>query len=163
MATVEITGLKSLINRMNALGKNLDIVVDNAVHKSALQIQKAAKENIRTVTATAGGHVYKAFDTGNLYRHINAERLAPGAWAVGTAVEYGPYIEFGTGSEGDPSVAHTTRPRWVYYNKAVGGYRTAYPQPARPFLRPAFESHKEIVFKNVRNAIVRAALTGGTE
>lgn len=160
MATVKITGLQSMIKKLTELGANVENIVDNSVHKSAYAVQAQVKKNIEAASASYNGRTYKAFDTGNLYRHIAVERLGKCRFAVGTNVEYAPYVEFGTGSAGDPEVAHTARPKWTYYSKTAGGYRTAYPQPARPYMRPAFASMKDVVTLNASNAITEAWAKG---
>ena len=51
--------------------------------------------------------------------------------------EYGIYVEYGTGTAGDPSVAHVNASTWVYYDDERG-FITAHAQPPRPFMYPAF-------------------------
>lgn len=51
--------------------------------------------------------------------------------------EYGIYVEYGTGTAGDPSVAHVHESTWVYYDKERG-FITAHAQPPRPYMYPAF-------------------------
>lgn len=152
MATVEIKGLQGLITKLRALGRDIDTVVDNSLHKSAYGIQKSAVNNI---------DVAGAVRTGRLRKSITVEKLGKCRYAVGTNVEYAPYVEFGTGSKGDPSVAHTAKIKWVYCD-AEGKFHTAYPQPARPFLRPAFEARKQAVKDALVRDILKAAGGGGS-
>lgn len=51
--------------------------------------------------------------------------------------EYGAYVEYGTGTAGDPSVAHVHASTWVYYDEERG-FITAHAQPPRPYMYPAF-------------------------
>ena len=164
MATVEIKGLQSVINRLNSLGKSIDTVADNSLHKSAYDIKREVEKNIQTVTAAYNGHTYKATDTGRLFRSIHVEKLGMCRYAIGTNVEYAPMVEYGTGSAGDPSVPHTAKVKWVYFNPTVGEFRTAYPQPPRPYMRPAFETKRSVVTMNMSRDLLRAAIesTGGT-
>ena len=152
MATVEIKGLQGLITKLRALGRDIDTVVDSSLQKSAYGIQKSAVNNI-----DAAGTVR----TGRLRKSITVEKLGKCRYAVGTNVEYAPYVEFGTGSKGDPAVAHTTKVKWVYCD-AEGKFHTAYPQPARPFLRPAFEARKQAVKDALVSDILKAAGGGGS-
>lgn len=147
MANVEINGLQAMIKKLESLGKNVDKIVDNSISESAGQVKRETEKNIQNVGAV---------DTGELLRDINVKKFGICRYAVGTGVEYAPYVEFGTGSEGDPAVAHTAKAKWVYYNKNIGEYRTAYPQPPRPFLRPAFDSLKDVIVQNTTNAITAA-------
>ena len=157
MATVEIEGLQRLIQKMEKLGRGTDEIIDASLEKSAYAIKREIEKNIQNVSVPYNGNVYTATDTGRFLRSIHVEKLGRCSYAIGTNVEYAPMIEFGTGSAGDPTVAHTSRPRWVYYNPILGEYRTAYPQPARPTFRPAFEAKKNIVKLNLTRDIIRAA------
>lgn len=152
---IEIRGLDSLMHKLDMLGRDSASIVDESLSKSAYSIKREAEKNIQAVGAT---------DTGELLRSIHTEKLGQCRYAVGTAVKYAPMIEFGTGFKGDPQAAHTARLSWVYFDKNTGGFRTGYPQPARPFLRPAFEAMKDVVAMNIRRDLIKAALemTGGT-
>lgn len=63
-------------------------------------------------------------------------------------VEYGIFIEYGTGPKGDKDIPHTTKEKWTYMGED-GKYHTAYPQNPRPFMRPALynniKTYKEIL------------------
>lgn len=150
MATVEIKGLQSTIAKLRTLGRDLDKVVDNSLHKSAYDIKRDTENNIEAVDAV---------DTGRLRNSITVEKVGKCRYAVGTNVEYAPPVEFGTGSKGDPAVAHTTKIKWVYCDPS-GQFHTAYPQPARPFLRPAFEANRQRVKDNIIRDILKAARGG---
>lgn len=150
MATIEIKGLQGVMSRLNNLGKNVDTIVDNSLQKSAYNIKRAAENNIQSAGAT---------DTGRLLRSITVEKLGNCKYAVGTNVEYAPYIEFGTGFKGDPAVAHTSKIKWVYRDVS-GQYHTAYPQPARPYLRPAFVANRQAVKDAIVRDIIKAAAGG---
>jgi len=159
MATVEIKGLQRTVNMLRTLGVNVQNVVDSSLQQSAEKIAEQAVKNIQNMNVTYNGHNYDAKDTGALMREIHTEHLGLCRYAAGTDVPYAPYVEFGTGSAGDPAVAHTTRPKWVYFDPRIGGFRTAYPQPPRPFLRPAFVQLKDVVSQNIRAALIRAAMS----
>lgn len=157
---IQIKGLEGFIDRLNKLGRDVDTIVDSSVKDSALQIQKAAENNIQNMSVLYNGHIYDAKETGQLQREIHTERLGLCRYGVGTFVEYAPYVEFGTGSAGDPVVAHNTSdicarrsskdpdalPKLVHFA----------PRPPCPFLRPAFELYRNAVSKEIRNAIVKA-------
>lgn len=136
-----------MISKLNEVGRDVDKLTDNSLNKSAYDIKREVEKDIQLVGAV---------DTGNLFRHIYVEKLGTCRYAVGTNVKYAVPVEFGTGDKGDPAVAHTARPRWVYYSPAAGGFRTAYPQPARPFIRPAFDTKRSVVTLNLTNAITKA-------
>lgn len=156
MSVVEIKGLQGIVDKLNRLGKDINSIVDDSLRESAYDVKREVEKNIRTVTASYNGHTYKAVDTGRLFRSIHVEKLGYCRYAVGTNVEYAPMVEYGTGAAGDPAVPHTARPKWVYYNPALGEYRTAYPQPPRPYMHPAFETKRAVVTMNLTLAIINA-------
>ena len=159
MAGIEIRGLAGEIEKLRSLGKNLDTIVDGALEKSAKQIEAKASKNIETMNVSYNGRTYDALDTGRLQRSIKHEKI-PNGYAIGTDVEYAPYVEFGTSTAGDPAVAHTAREKWPYFDDESGQYRTAYPLPPRPFLRPAFNDSVDLVKDNIVEAIKKAAEEG---
>ena len=87
-------------------------------------------------------------DTGALQNSIT-HRVEEDAVVVGSNINYAPYIELGTGKEYSPPPewmeAHGKkgkgRDRWFYQDEQ-GNWHVGLPQKPRPFLRPAFESHR---------------------
>ncbi len=144
MATVEIKGLQGTINKLNRLGKNIDTVVDNSLHKSAYDIKSEVEERIKIVGAVK---------TGRLRDSITVKKISKCRYVISTAVEYAPYVEFGTGSLGDPVVAHSMS------NISKTGRRFV-PHAPKPYLRPAFETKKSVVTMNLTRAIINAASGG---
>ena len=118
--------------------------------------EKKVKEKIKTVTTSYNGRVYKAYDTGQLHNGIVVRKLNSCQWQVAATTEHSIFVEFGTGSAGDPAVPHTARPKWVYFSNIDGEYRTAYPQPARPYMRPAFAESKGHIVESLRTDIIDA-------
>ncbi len=165
MATVEIKGLQGVIDRLQRLGKSIDAIADNSLHKSAYILKREIETNIQSVTASYGGRTYKAVDTGALLRSIHVEKLGLCHYAIGTAIEHAPYVEFGTGSAGDPAVAHNTSDICARKNRknADAPPKLVHfaPQPPRPYMRPAFASKSDVVTMNMSRAIINAALSGG--
>ena len=123
-----------LYKKLKAAGKDADKAVNEGLRLGAMAIQAAAKLNIRSVGA---------YDTGQLFRSISHEEIENG-YAVGTNVEYAPYIEYGTGTLGSDEVAHSQRESWSYVG-LDGNWHRAKAQPPRPYLRPAFDSNIETV------------------
>lgn len=149
--SVSVAGLDKMRRKLTELGKNVEQITDNSLHKSAYAIKREVEEQIERVGAV---------DTGRLRNSITVEKLGMCRYAIGTNVVYAAPIEYGTGSAGDPAVPHTARVKWVYYNPAIGGFRTAYPQPARPYMRPAFNAKRDIVQLNLTNDITKAWAEG---
>lgn len=153
---VTISGLSAVANGLRALGADLPAIVDKSLENSAIQLYRVCRDEARTVTAEYNGRIYKAYDTGRLANGITYRKDGLCKWIVAATEEYSIYVEFGTGSAGDPAVAHTTRPKWVYFSDKAGDYRTAYPQPARPFMRPAFAKMRDVVLENTKHDIIAA-------
>lgn len=142
---VEIKGLGSLVNKLVSLGADVDGIVDEALHQGAQEIQNSAKRLIKAKNA---------FDTGRLHGSIEVEKI-PDGYSVGTNIKYAPYIEYGTGTKGDPSVAHTARKFWRYRDEQ-GNWHTSKGMRARPYLRPAFNTHKDYTVTLVRISLKSA-------
>lgn len=145
----KVEGLESLLQKLNTLGTDVDKIVDNALYQGAQKIQGDAKRLIK-----AKG----AFDTGRLHGSISVEAI-PDGYAIGTNVEYAPYVEYGTGLLGDPTVLHTTRKCWQN-----GNWHTFRGMKARPYLRPALNINKKYVAKLVRSRllnVLRQKMSGG--
>ena len=138
----KVEGLDGLIGKLNMLGTNTDIIVNESLYQAAQKIQGSAKWYIRNK---------KVFDTGELFRSISVEKI-PKGYAIGTNLEHGVYNEYGTGAKGDPTVPHTQRRYWRYQDKN-GQWRTTSGMKARPFLRPAFEKHKKYAFTLTRHRL----------
>ncbi len=77
-------------------------------------------------------------DTGRLVGSITSNVEGNSA-VIGTNVEYSQYVEFGTGSKGDPSVAHR-QGKWKCKIPGVG-VRYVSGQAAQPFLVPALKNN----------------------
>lgn len=153
---VKITGLSGLVNNLRELGADIDGIVDGSLNNSAKMVERDILSNINSVSASYNGHTYKAYDVGTLYASVEKTKISNG-YAVGPKnCDHCAEVEFGTGSAGDPSVPHTSRPKWTYFNDKVGAFRTAYPAPPRPYMRPAFEKDRDPVLKNLKDDIWNA-------
>lgn len=101
-------------------------------------------------------------DTGNLRNSITHQADSKTV-SVGSAVEYAPYVELGTGQYFTPP------PSWIehhgkkgkgivpwYYQDKQGNWHAGYPMRARPFIRPAVENHinefESILENELKNA-----------
>lgn len=137
MIEINIDGLDELIEKYRRINVDYDADLQNALYKAGQQIQASAK-------------LLCPVDTGELRNSITVEKT-DGGISVGTNCEYAVHQEFGTGTKGNPSVAHTTKRKWTYYS---GGrfYTTSgnYPQP---FLHPALIQNKDRVRQIIANAL----------
>ncbi len=79
--------------------------------------------------------------TGNLRNSITHDAVADEhsvTIAVGSAVEYAPYVELGTGVYAEDDKGRKTP--WMYQDAQGNWHKTSGMQP-RPFLRPAVMNH----------------------
>ncbi|SHI25023.1 phage protein, HK97 gp10 family [Sporobacter termitidis DSM 10068] len=140
---IEIKGLDKLLKKLDRLGGDVEQGLNRAIVDLGEKIQAAAKEECTV-------------DTGNLRSSITLASPAPNTVTIGTNVEYAPYVEYGTGGKGDPSVPHTTKEYWRYRGKG-GQWFTSHGQEPQPFMRPAFARYKdkagEIVKKSLEGQI----------
>lgn len=141
---VEIRNIEALIAKLHRLGENIDEIVDSGLKQGAQKVQRSAKSLIRQKGA---------YDTGNLHKNIVVEKIEKG-YIVGTNIKYAPFVEFGTGTRGDPTVSHTQREKWRYKD-SQGRWHTAHAMRPRPFMRPAFNANRKYVIKSVRNALMK--------
>lgn len=133
--------MKIQIDGMAELNEKLRELADSERMKNALtRSGELVRDRARTKCPVRTG-----------YLHDHIEYTVEGDSAlVGTSVEYAPYVEFGTGSRGDPSVPHTDKKQWTYYSKTLKQFVTTSGQEKHPYLVPALkDSTKEIadIFK----------------
>lgn len=81
-------------------------------------------------------------DTGELRNSIRVQRIAPGVVTVGTNKEYAIFVEYGTGTQGDPGVPHTAKLLWRWQDEQ-GNWHTSHGQKAQSFLRAAVGKNEE--------------------
>ncbi|MBO6302669.1 MAG: HK97 gp10 family phage protein [Ruminiclostridium sp.] len=155
---VKIPGLQAMVKKLNDLGANVEKTADESLRKSADMMKREVENNISRVSVSYKGRIYKAVDTGRLKNNIHVNKLGSCRYAVGTDVKYATYVEFGIGSAGDPVVAHNISDKCMRKNKQTGESKLVHfaPQPPRPYMRPAFNSLRDVVIQNMSNAITKA-------
>lgn len=143
------TGIDDMLRRIEAL-KNIekDPRIDKALGRGGARIQAAVK------MLTPVGY------TANLVNKIELNHIKMMEYAVQTNVEYAVYVEYGTGKLGDPTVPHTSKDHWTYYNEYLQKFITTHGQkPAHMFTKGFAQAHKtafEIVQKEVKEIIRNA-------
>ncbi|MGN0655292.1 MAG: HK97-gp10 family putative phage morphogenesis protein [Ruminiclostridium sp.] len=133
---VEITGLDAIAKKLRYIGVNTEEIVDRALHKGAIAIQADAKRLVPK-------------KTGRLAGSISVEKIT-GGYSVGTNIDYGPYVELGTGTEGNPAYPHTQRQSWRYMDEN-GNWHYVKAMRPRPYMQPAFSNNQSRVVKIIRN------------
>lgn len=91
-------------------------------------------------------------DTGRLRGSITSQVEGNSA-VISACTDYAAYVEFGTGSKGDKSVAHTTKKQWTYYSG--GQFFTTSGQPPQPFLVPALKNNSDRIKAIIKQAVMR--------
>ena len=113
--------------------------IDNSAAVLA-ELEGAAQAALEAVGLTAEGFAKRlcAVDTGNLRNSIAHTHDGEAAY-IGTNVEYGAYVELGTGKY----AAQGGRPApWVYQD-AAGRWHWTEGSKAQPFLAPAVRDHAQ--------------------
>lgn len=138
---------------------NISIKVDGindviAKLKNARNIENALIRGGEIVRAEAQANCPK--DTGRLANSIVVQSEGGNSVLIGPTADYGIYVEYGTGSKGDPSKPHTSKKGWVYFNERTGGFVYTTGQAPQPFLVPALYSQKDAVIEAIRQGLLAA-------
>jgi len=124
----------------------IDPALDSAVEDTAKAIERSAKKNLKR---------HGAIDTGNLRASIGYGRVDVAHFRVGTPVEYGPDVEYGTSrhtitANGDDPLTFKVDGQWV------SKWSVDHPgTPAQPYLRPALRDHQSTLARNIEREIQR--------
>jgi HK97 gp10 family phage protein len=119
----------------------IEATLDQAVEKTSLRVERRAKQTV-------------PIDTGTLRNSIKQRQVDTAQYAVGTNVEYGRYVEFGTSG-------HTVTPNdddGVLVFQAGGETVFAKraeipPRDPNPYLRPALRDSEDDLASDIREAI----------
>ena len=107
-----------------------------------LEVEAAKNETIAKALEDIGGMMERyakllcPVDTGRLRNSIS-HQVEGNTVAVGTNVEYAPYLEFGTGQFAE----NGGRPTPWRYQDDKGEWHTTRGNKPQPFLRPAVDNH----------------------
>lgn len=140
---IEVKGLDRLLHGFERLGRSdeAEKTVEKSLHEAAIGTQAKAKEDCPA-------------DTGQLRGSILLRKIK-GGYRVGAYVKHGVYVEFGTGTLGNPSVPHTTKKYWRYKDDK-GNWHTSHGMKPRPFLQPAFNEYKAKLPEIVKIKLARS-------
>lgn len=141
MSDIRVEGLDKLMKKLRQVRSDSNSVVERGLLRAGNKVRNTAV-------------LLCPVDTGELRNSIRVEKIAPQTVAVGTNLEYAPYVEYGTGTQGDPSVPHTSKESWSYQDEN-GAWHTSHGHPAQPFLRPAVDEQEigQTVADEVRRSI----------
>lgn len=136
---VKVEGLNKLLKKLDGLGGSIPQSMQKAMLRGGAVFEAGAKEHCPV-------------DTGQLRESIHTEAQSENTVTVGTNVQYAPYVEYGTGPKGDPSVPHTTKKSWRYQD-AEGNWHTSHGQPPQPYMRTAFAENEDKAVEAVKESI----------
>jgi|AntDeeMinimDraft_4_1070355.scaffolds.fasta_scaffold10797_1 hypothetical protein len=121
--------------------------LDSATEDTAKAVERTTKKNLKA---------HGAIDTGNLRASYGYARVDLAHFLVGTPVEYGPHVEYGTSAHtieatgSDPLTFKGQDGQWV------SKWSVDHPgTPAQPHLRPALRDHKSTLAENIQEEIER--------
>lgn len=136
-----VKGLKEVLQKLNALDKDLADQIDAVTEANAKEVERNAKANA-------------PIDTGKLRQSIRAYQDGPLTWAVGAnttgLAPYAPYIEFGTG--GLVEVPEELKDIAIRFKGR--GVKQINLRP-RPYLYPAFKIQRERYIDDLEDLLDR--------
>jgi len=134
-----IEGLDNLVQNLQALGADVDRELPRIAYQAMTQRVEPRAKQICPVGESRPGY------TGGRLRNSIATQIVQtdegSEIRTGTNVEYGPFVEYGTGRRG--ASAGVPHPDDYTYGPRAG-------MLPRPFLRPAWDSSKETVMDDIR-------------
>lgn len=126
-----------------------------AGHQIAEEAESHAKDHITdAVYSSPNGWYVKTGTLRNSISHGVQETNTGCVVAIGSALKYAPYVELGTGVYAKEHSKAKSIPWW--YKDKKGKWHVTKGMPARPYLRPAIEKHKDqykkILLEEMQNA-----------
>lgn len=115
------------------INEELNERVSAALEKACLLVEADAKRGC----PTGDGQLRQS-----ITHDIDIENLEG---VIGTAVEYAPYVEIGTGIYSSEGTGRKTP--WCYQNEKTGEWHWTRGMKPQPFLQPAMETNKDKISK----------------
>ncbi|WP_040192094.1 HK97-gp10 family putative phage morphogenesis protein [Clostridium culturomicium] len=144
---MSINGIDSLMKKLNALGGNVNKVLEISISKQTKLIQGEAKDLCPV-------------DTGDLRKSIFTDVNVSSSKVTGkvfTNNEYAGYVEFGTGRVGETTPVADKYPGELAYkqdkwlaNIPDVGLRYVAGQPAQPYMYPAIKNNEDKILGNIK-------------
>lgn len=144
--TGNVGGIQITANNANEVLYSLDNAVERALTKIGIRAEKFAKARCPVGTEESTG--IKGYRGGTLRNSITFQ-VNEDEVAIGSNVEYAPYVELGTGTFYD------SPPAWIQHKGQKGSGLVKGMKP-RPFLRPAIEDHLDNYLQIVKNELKNA-------
>lgn len=154
MTDIEMEGLGELRTKFEALMRIADDIESDCAPAICEVMRRSAVAHLSSKEAVDTGELRDSVDSKSA-EFVNRKGESIVEMGIQTAVPYAIFIEYGTGSKGDPAVPHTEKESWTYYNDRKGGFRTAHPTEARPFMRPALYDNAETFTAIIQQTVER--------
>ena len=113
---IKLEGLDNVLGKLDKLAGGADRGLKKGLLRGGELVRAEAAANCPV-------------DTARLRESIVVQQKSGNSVTIGPTAEYGIYVEFGTGSKGDPSVSHTTKSGWF---TTISRPADLYTQQARP-------------------------------
>ena len=135
---------------------NIDDLLNRVEQRIERQIDQTNKEVAMFIRDDARNRC--PVDTGELRNSITSE-VKDGNISVFTNMEYGPYVEYGTGQVGQetnkrPGINYRKN-AWCYVDDD-GNFIWTKGQKAQPFMYPALHDNKKQIVKKYKNDLKNA-------
>ena len=125
----DLKELEKITMRLVRVPERLNDALEREV---ALQVNALLSASAKDLAPVRTGNLRQQIDTDG-FAHRTPQGVEMG---ITSHAHYSIYVEYGTGSEGDPSVPHTSRKSWAYYDED-GKMRIGKPQRPNPYMRTA--------------------------
>ena len=133
MSKITRTATERMVITLTDNSEEVMNALKNAISRGLASIGDTGSRHAKDII-TAEGRV----DTGRMRNSISFEPKEPKTFvAIGTNVEYAPYIEFGTGKFAESG----GRPTPWRYQDDKGNWHTTNGMRPQPYLRPAIDDH----------------------
>lgn len=133
--TMKLVGAEAMAKQLTKMGIDAGEPLAAAVHAGALLIQNSAKQKAPKRTSTLRRSII--VELGREGDQITAH--------IGPTVEYGKYMEFGTGKYAEGGNGRQTP--WVY--KVGGRYFYSVGVKPKPYMRPAMDENREKAVREI--------------
>lgn len=158
-STVKVKGLDNVIENLETMTQKFNDILETDVGPeiSAIMYATAVKNApVRT------GRLRQSLTEGKaiIERDDGTSEVFIG---ITTNVEYAPYVEYGTGLKGDPSVPHVPKAFWFSKNPDFDEtkkesaenrrYIMWFAQAPNPFMRKSLEQTKKIALKYMKDGL----------
>ena len=153
---VDFKGKDGQIRKLERIKSEIETEIDRLMLRAALILEAEVKRVINQINSETYDPKKKRgnlIDTGTLKASIHSfvRKRFGVEGVVQTAMEYAPFLEFGTGKSGKAN-PHPQKPSWYQYGDSPG-------IKAYKYMHTAWENKKEAVIGYVNNELRKVMLS----